>query len=126
MGDESAGMEFKENFLDDLIGKEYGNNKKRLIEMKKREEMSLQWRIWKAVTGGNKGEAVTAVEYKKEGNIVKVDTRVEVEEELMKCLTKRFSLTNQCTSMSKSFIEKIWIFSGKAGCRDGIKRRHPE
>ena len=46
---------------------------------------------------------------------MKVDTRAEVEEEIMKCLTKRFSLTNQCTSMSKSFIAKIGYLAEKPG-----------
>ena len=55
------------------------------------------------------------VEYKKEGNIVKVDTREEVEEEIMKCLTKRFSLTNQCTSMSRSFITKVGYLAENPG-----------
>ena len=77
--------------------------------------MCLQWRIWKAVTGGNKGAAVTEVEFKEDGNVRKADSRVEVEKEIMKCLTKRFSLTNHCTSMSQFFVTEVGYLAEKSG-----------
>ena len=88
--------------------------------------MILQWRVWKAITGGNKGAAVTEVEYKKEGKTVKVNTREEVEEAIMKCLTKRFSLTNHCMSMSKTFISKVGYLAEKSGAEDILKGNIPE
>ena len=45
----------------------------------------------------------------------KADSRVEVEKEIMKCLTKRFSLTNHCTSMSKSFVTEVGYLAEKPG-----------
>ena len=37
----------RRNFLDNLISKAEGSSKKKLIGIKIREEMCLQWRIWK-------------------------------------------------------------------------------
>ena len=68
---------------------------------------------------------VTAVEYKEEEKTVKVNTREEVEEEIMKCLTKRFLLTNQCTSMSKTFITKVVYLAEKSGTKIILKGMIP-
>ena len=115
----------RKNFLDDLIGKADGNKKKRLIEIKKREEMSLQWRIWKAVTGGNKGEAVTAVEYKKREHCESGHKGRSGGRNNEMSYKKIFPDQSVYIYVENVYNEN-WISSGKAGRRDGVKWRYSE
>ena len=68
--------------------------------------MSNQWRIWNVVSGNKISAAITAVEITSNGNKVKVNNREEVEREIMKCLSKRFSLTNNNSTMEKKLHRK--------------------
>ena len=69
--------------------------------------MSNQWRIWNTVSGNKISVAVTAVELTKADKKVKIDKGNEVEREIVTCLSKRFSLTNDNSSMKDDFTSKI-------------------
>ena len=90
-----------------------GKQKEIIRAIQKREEIIQQWRIWKAVKGDNKGGAVTAVEVKLSDTITKYSTREEVEREIMNCLSKRFSLTNNNSSMSSRFTSVVGFLAEK-------------
>ena len=68
--------------------------------------MSNQWRIWNVVSGNKISAAITAVEITSNGNKVKINNTEEVECEIMRCLSKQFSLTNNNSSMDKNLHQK--------------------
>ena len=110
--------ECRESFITTLINKSEGKSKTIIKEIKKREEMSNQWRIWNVVSGNKISAAITAVETTSNGNKVKVNNREEVEREIMICLSKRFSLTNNNSIMKKNYIEN------RLPCRERRRRGH--
>ncbi len=111
--------ECRESFITTLIEEAEGKNKTIIKEIKKkREEMSNQWRIWNVVSGNKISAAITAVEITSNGNKVKVNNREEVEREIMKCLPRRFSLTNNNSTMEKKFTSKVGYLAEKEGAED--------
>ena len=114
------------NFLNELIKAAVGTQKGIIKAIRKREEIIQQWRIWNAVKGDNKGGAVTAVEVKRSDRTIKYSTREDVEREIMNCLSKRFSLTNNNSSMSSRFTEVVGYMAEKTGAEQILEGRIPE
>ena len=83
-------MGCKKSFITTLIEQAEGLNKTKLKEIRKREEISNRWRIWKTVSGNKMGVAIIAVEITRAGEKVIINERNEVEREIMTCLSKRF------------------------------------
>ena len=96
------GWEGRESFITMLIEQAEGSNKTKLKEIRKKEKMINQWRIWKIVSGNKISAAVIVVEITKAGKRG-INERNKVEREIMTCLSKIFSLTNNNSTMKQEF-----------------------
>ena len=116
--------ECRESFI--LTEQAEGTNKTKLKEIRKRDEMSNQWRIWKIVSGNKMGTAVIAVKVPRAGGKVIINERNEVERKIMICLSKRFSLTNDNLIMEQECTSKIGYFAEKEDAEDILKGIIPQ
>ena len=95
----------------------------KLKDVRKREETSNHWRIWELVSGNKLSAAVIVVEVIKAGETIKINERNEVERNIMTCISKRFSLTNDNSTMEDDFMSKVGYLAEKIMSRRYIKRR---
>ena len=87
--------------------------------------MINQWRIWKIVSGNKISAAVIVVEITKAGKRG-INERNKVEREIMTCLSKIFSLTNNNSTMKQEFTSKIGYLAETKGAEDILKERMPQ
>ena len=87
-------------FVTELIEAAEGKQKGILRAIQKREDRIHQWRIWNMVSKNSTGGAVVAVEVTRNQSAVRYSEQEGVEREIMRCLSKHFSLTNKNSSMS--------------------------
>ena len=73
------------------------------------------------VSRNNTCGAVVAVEVTRNQSTVRYSDREGVEREIMRCLSKRFSLTNKNSSMSTEFTSTVG-YCGQAGRRSDFTR----
>ena len=67
-----------------------------------------------------------SVEVTKTGETIKINERNEVEREIMTCLSKRFSLTNDNLTMGNNFISQIGYLAEKNEAADIFDRKIPQ
>ena len=82
-------------------------------DIRKRKLTNNQGGIWKIVSGSKMSAAVTAVEVTMAREKVEINERNEVEREIMTCLSKRFSLTNDNSTMGDEFTPKMIYLAEK-------------
>ena len=125
-GNKKQAWECRESFITALIEQAEGSNKTKLKEVRKREETSNQWKVWKAVSRNRMGAASIAVQITRVGKKVIINKINEVEREIVTFLSKRFSLTNDNSTMDQEFTSKIGHLAEKEGAGGILKGIIPQ
>ena len=107
--------ECRREFLKQLQEEAEGKEKKRIKDIRRREENKHQWRIWKMLSTTSHGAAILAVEITSQEQTIKVTEWESLEREIMHCLSKRFSLTYNNPSMNNMFTSQVGYLAEKPG-----------
>ena len=78
------------------------------------------------ISRASQGAAILAVEVTRQGHTTKVTERESLEREIMRCLSKRFSLTYNNPSMNNMFTSRVGYLAEKPGATQILEGNIPD